>query len=156
MIAIRDGNASFFDGAGLREWLESNDIAALTSTGKWPTIATAELWKRFRDEMLSGFQQRWNQNEYKRALARGEPRPENGIYRVEIDGETAWIATPDFQRIARIRDQVKSGSNGFFSARFVEGDNRAHVQRFGFGRAAWQLVLSERQTLVSPAAHTTR
>ena len=78
MVAVREGDARFVDGIGIRAWLESNRIAALTNAGSWPTPATAALWKRFRDETLSGGVQRWRVNESHRVLAKGEGRPENG------------------------------------------------------------------------------
>jgi hypothetical protein len=60
MIAIRDGSASFFTPADMRDWLSSNEIAALTDLGDWPTAEMAALWRRFRDDVLSGGTQAWS------------------------------------------------------------------------------------------------
>jgi hypothetical protein len=139
MTAVRESDAEFVDGAGLRAWLESNEIATLTAAGGWPTPATAALWKRFRDETLSGGVQRWRTNKSRRVLATGERRPENGIYRIEIesaDGEV-WLCTPDYRRIGKLRSHVRDDAPGFYSVRFEPGDDRALVQRFGYGRAEW-------------------
>jgi hypothetical protein len=38
-------NPVFVDSAGLVEWLDSNEVAALTDRGEWPTPETAEIWK---------------------------------------------------------------------------------------------------------------
>jgi hypothetical protein len=38
----------------MRTWLGSNQIAAFTDQGDWPTPETAALWSRFRSEALSG------------------------------------------------------------------------------------------------------
>ena len=139
MAAVRDGDARFVDGVGMRAWLESNRIAALTDAGDWPTPATAALWKRFRDETLSGGVRRWRVTESRRLLARGEGRPKNGIYRLEIDKKkaAAWICMPDYHRISRLRSSVIDEAEGFFSARFTPDDDRALVKRFGYGRAKW-------------------
>ena len=139
MTAVREGDANFVDGAGMRDWLESNEIATLTAAGAWPTPATAALWKRFRDETLSGGVRRWRMNQSRRVLAPGEDRPKNGIYRIEIDQPDGdvWICTPDYQRISKLRSRIREDAFGFYSARFEQGDNRAFVRRFGYGRAEW-------------------
>src|SRR6478672_2291144 len=54
MAAVRSSDAIFTTPAEMREWLGSNDIAALTDQGDWPTADTTALWKRFRTEALSG------------------------------------------------------------------------------------------------------
>ncbi|HJP69071.1 MAG TPA: DEAD/DEAH box helicase, partial [Sphingomicrobium sp.] len=38
----------FTDGAGLQEWLESEEVATLTDAGDWPTADTAAVWRQFR------------------------------------------------------------------------------------------------------------
>jgi hypothetical protein len=139
MLAISGGHAAFLDGAGMREWLVSDPIIAFTGAGNWPTAETAALWKRFRDQTLSGGVQKLRINESRRHLARGEPRPENGTYRLEIDevGGDTWVCTPDFQRVAKLRSRLRDPSNGSLAARFTAGDDRAFVKRFGAGRAEW-------------------
>jgi hypothetical protein len=73
-------------------------------------------------------------------LAEGEQRPDDGIYRVEINGETGdvWICTPDYRRLCRLRRRVREPGNGVYAAKFETGDNRALIQRFGYGRVEWQ------------------
>ena len=124
----------------MRAWLESHVIATLTAKDAWPTAATAALWKRFRDETLTGAVQRWRRSESHRALAEGEERPHDGTYRVEIVNATGdvWICTPDYHRLCRLRGRVRDARNGFYAAKFKPGDNRALIQRFGYGRAEWQ------------------
>jgi predicted RNA-binding protein YlxR (DUF448 family) len=138
IIAIQEGNASFVDSAGLREWLASDEIAALTASGDWPTPETAAPWQRFRTDTLTGGIRTTEISEIRLALATGQTRPADGIYRVESnpDGEV-WICTPDYRRIARLRRRLKDRARGLLSARFVAGDNRAIIRRSGPGRAAW-------------------
>ena len=66
-------------------------------------------------------------------------RPPDGIYRVDIDEPNGqvWICTPDYQRLVRLKRRIKDVKPSFFSARFVEGDARAQIQRHGRGRAIW-------------------
>ena len=139
MTAVREGDALFVDGTGMRTWLESNEIASLTAACNWPTHKTAALWKRFRDETLSGGIQRWRMDQSRRVPTPGEDRPENGIYRIEIDRPDGdvWICTPDYRRISRLRSRIRDDVPSFYSARFDQGDNRALIRRFGYGRAEW-------------------
>lgn len=142
ITAVREGEALFVDGAGMRDWLESNEIAVFSKAGDWPTPETAALWKRFRDEVLSGGTEKWRGQKSKRVLNLGanDIKPPNGIYRVEID-ETAgvvWVCTPDYRRLVQLRSKVRDIKPSSFAARFVEGDSRAHIQRFGRDNATWR------------------
>ena len=141
ITAIREGGALFVDGAGMKDWLESNRIAAFTDAGNWPTTESAALWKRFRHDVLSGGIQKWRAQNSKRALDLGgrSTRPPNGIYRVEIDEPQGdvWVCTPDYRRLVRLRTRVRDPKPSSYSARFVDGDNRAQIQRLGRDRATW-------------------
>jgi hypothetical protein len=138
MVAVREGNPAFIDGAGMRAWLESSGIAALTDVGDWPTPETAALWRRFRDETLSGGIRTFDVSEVRQSLTAGQRRPADGVYRVEVDrtGE-AWVCTPDYRRVAKLRRGLRDRARGLLSARFVPGDDRALVRRCGRGRAEW-------------------
>ena len=141
MIAVRTGNPFFIDGNGLREWLESNEITALTDIGDWPTPETAALWVRFRNDMLGGGAQRWHTQLSKRVLdlTNGATRPPDGIYRIEIDDPDgdAWITTPDYRRLVRLGTRVRDPKPSVFAARFIAGDDRAQIARSGRDRATW-------------------
>ena len=105
MNAIREGSASFFTPADMRDWLSSNEIAALTDLGDWPTVEMAALWRRFRDNVVSGGTQAWSIASWKRLLNLPDDtaRPPPGLYRIETDPndpDTTWLSTPDYRRIA--------------------------------------------------------
>jgi len=52
IAAIEAANPIFATPADMRSWLESDEVAALTDQGDWPTADTAALWNRFRNEAL--------------------------------------------------------------------------------------------------------
>lgn len=133
MAAVQLGGTDFFDGAGMREWLESDPIAILTDAGDWPTAETAALWKRFCDEALSATIQRWHCAAADRELA--DPvvvAP--GIYRIERDNAANenWLVTPDYQRIARISGGIRVTHPSVFAAR-VAHDGGLRIERLGRG-----------------------
>jgi hypothetical protein len=134
MAAVQLGGAEFLDGAGMREWLESDAIVALTDAGDWPTVETAALWQRFRDETLSAAIQRWHRVAADRALA-DQVAVAPGLYRVERDevaGEN-WLVTPDYRRLARIGGSVRMTRPSLIAARIVPGVNQIRIERLGRG-----------------------
>jgi hypothetical protein len=97
------------------------------------------LWKRFREDFLSGGIQRWKQQANWRSLTHDSRALAPGIYRVEVEEATGivWLCAPDHQRLARLRRRLRDTKPSFFSARIVAGDARAYVERFGCDGARW-------------------
>jgi hypothetical protein len=142
MTAVRDGSASFVTPAEMREWLGSNEITALTDQGDWPIAEMAALWRRFREQVLSGGIQAWSIASWKRLLdlPDGAARPSPGLYRIETDPDapdTTWLSTPDYRRIARFKKSVRDLRPSLFAARLVGGTSVADISRIGRGKANW-------------------
>jgi DEAD/DEAH box helicase len=133
ITAVRETRAMFFDNPGMRGWLASNQIAAFTSTGEWPTPETAALWQRFREDFLSGGIQKWKHQADWCSLSDDFSAPAPGIYRVEVEDRTGivWLCSADHQRLTRFESRLRDIQPSFFSARIVGGDARAYVERFG-------------------------
>lgn len=139
ITAVRETRAMFFDNPGMRGWLGSNEIAAFTDTGEWPTPETAALWQRFREDCLSGGTQKWKHQAGWCSLTPDSRAPAPGIYRVEDEEHTGvvWLCSPDHQRLARLGGQLRDTKPSFFSARILASDARAYVERFGRDEATW-------------------
>lgn len=140
MAAIAKGKAEFFDVAGMRAWLASEPVDEATKRDDWPTAETADLWKRFRSEALGASEPKWRSLLFKRAVdPAGAAAAAGGDYRVELDelAGRAWLATPDFRTVASIRRKLDEPFVALYSAYFVEGDDRAYVQRLGPGTPRW-------------------
>jgi hypothetical protein len=138
IAAVITGEALFVDLAGMKEWIESAGVEALTERDDWPTPETAALWQRFRDETLRAGTRTGEISEIVLELDEFEERPADGLYRVELeDSGEAWICTPDFQKIAKLRLNGRDRRQGLMSARFVVGSDRAIVRRYGRGNARW-------------------
>lgn len=111
MAAVTSANPIFTTPAEMRAWLESNEVAAFTDQGDWPTPETAELWKRFRAEALSGGIQKWSKASFKQLLdlPADAPSPLQGRYRVlpvaDDEGRT-WLATPDYRFVAPFKKAI--------------------------------------------------
>ncbi|MGB3796212.1 MAG: DEAD/DEAH box helicase, partial [Alteraurantiacibacter sp.] len=133
MAAVQTGGADFLDGRGMREWLESDAIVALTDAGDWPTIETAALWKRFRDETLSAAIQRWHRVVGERALADPATVP-SGLYRIERDfvSGASWLLTPDFRRVSQIVGGLRFTQPSLFAGRVGQSEG-VQIERLGRG-----------------------
>ena len=147
MIAVRDASASFVTPAEMREWLGSNEIIAFTDQGDWPTVEMAGLWRRFRDEVLSGGIQAWSIASWKRLLdiPDGAARPSPGLYRIEEDPDDpgrTWLSTPDYQRVAPFKKSVRDLKPSLFAARLAGGTSVAEISRIGRGKVNWPLATS--------------
>ena len=145
MAAVRSSDAIFTTPAEMREWLGSNDIAALTDQGDWPTADTAALWKRFRTEALSGAVQKWSVATFKRLLElpEGKPHPSKGLYRVlpsgYADGRT-WLSTPDYQPIAPFKKAMRDLKPSVTSGTLPGKSSVVTAVRLGRGKATWPLA----------------
>lgn len=134
MAAINEGNADFLDASGMRQWLESDAVIALTETGNWPTTETAALWQRFRNETLSAAIQRWQRVVGARPITEPVFVPP-GLYRISRDDndETVWLVSPDYQRVARLNGKLRFTTPSVIAARVAEGSKVATIERLGRG-----------------------
>jgi superfamily II DNA/RNA helicase len=142
LAAVNDLNPVFVDSAGLVRWLESNEVAALTDTGEWPTPETAEIWEQFRADMLRSGSQKWSDSEWRRNVDPDTYRLDlipRRPYRLEVNDQdhSVWICTPDFQRVVKLRRAMTDRRPSVLSARFEEGSAQAVIRRLGRSRAIW-------------------
>ncbi len=140
IAAIRTGGAEFADSAGMREWLRSEEVEHLTAQDDWPTARTVELWRRFRSEATGVSTATWTRAVFRQRPARGERMPAAGTYRVEIDAGSreAWLVSPDFSRVARLRGSVRDRSGGMWKAIVADGDHEVTLERIGPGQVRWR------------------
>lgn len=141
MAAINDQNPVIMDTDDLVAWLETNQIAALTDTGIWPTPGTASVWAEFRIEMLSRASYQWTSQEWRRNVDPNtlliDPVP-GPAYRVEVDDDgSVWVLTPDFEKVVMLRNSMIDRAPSVLTARFEEGSSQAIIRRLGRSRASW-------------------
>ena len=140
-IRTRTTGAVFVTVSDMREWLASDEIENLTGKADWPTPETGVLWRRFREDMLSCALQKWSVGRGKRTLIFDEAagRPPEGTYRVEFDDPDgdAWLATPDYRRVAKFKTRSQGLQLGLFVARLKDGQNAAEIERIGPGIVKW-------------------
>lgn len=141
MAAIRATTPGFFSLSDMRAWLASEKIEDLTKAGSFPTLESAALWQRFREDMLGAAQEQWRVRSRERTLEirMTTKPPPAGVYRVEFDdpGGEAWLSTPDYRRVAKFKTTVRGSWRGLFAARVALDGRTATVERFGPGTVTW-------------------
>tara|TARA_R100000306_G_scaffold62551_2_gene73128 strand:- start:4304 stop:7711 length:3408 start_codon:yes stop_codon:yes gene_type:complete len=142
LTAINDQEPVFVDNDGLVAWLETNEIAALTDAGEWPTPVTNDIWTAFRADMLNRTSQRWTSREWRRNVdpttRQIAPIPDRP-YRVEVnEGDSSvWVLTPDFSRVLRLEKKLTNPHPSVLNARFEDGSDQVVIRRLGRARAIW-------------------
>lgn len=63
--AVRDTGATFENGTGLKDWLDSDDVSALTEQDNWPTPETADMWRSFRGSFSLHEGAIWKEHSYR-------------------------------------------------------------------------------------------
>ena len=138
MASIEDAMPIFVKPAEMRAWLESDEIAAYTDAGNWPTPDTAALWARFRTEALSGGIKKWSVERYKRLLDI-EAVPPAGLYRIVTDegDRRTWLTTPDYQRVAAFKRPAVDPKPSLFSGQLSGNSRLVETLRVGSGKLFW-------------------
>ena len=142
MAAVNDQNPVILDTDDLVAWLESNEVAALTEAGDWPTPGTAAIWGAFRAEMLNRTSQRWTAQEWRRTSIR--PPGRSIRFRLRPTGSRSTmpdnsvkVLTPDFKPVITLRRTMIDRVPSVLTARFEEGSTQAIIRRLGRSRASW-------------------
>ena len=140
MAAIQTSAPIFVTPAEMRTWLDSDEVAALTDAGGWPTPETAALWTRFRTEALSGGIQKWSIERYQRLLdVPAHSAPASGLYRIvtdDGDGRT-WLSTPDYRHLAPFKKSAADLKPSLFSGQLAGESSLVDALRVGRGKVRW-------------------
>ena len=134
-IVINRHNPDFRDGSGMRRWLESDTVSDLSLQKDWPSASTSLLWRRFRDEALSGEKRTWRvSSEFVKIAELSDATVTDGaLLRVESDAERGltWLVAPDFRVIGQLDTVIDIDSNSVIYAKLNLRDRKACIQRIG-------------------------
>ncbi|WP_449101778.1 DEAD/DEAH box helicase [Pseudomonas veronii] len=141
IAAIEKAQPVFTTPAEMRAWLTSEEVEDLTVEGDWPTKETAALWQRFRANISAKTIQTWAVQEWQRALdlRDGAAAPQAGNYRIEVDENepTAWLVTPDYQRLVRFKKPIRDVMPSLWMGTLTEGRTVVNAVRVGRRKAVW-------------------
>jgi hypothetical protein len=135
MHVIRKTQPSFANRVEMYAWLRSNEVTAWTDQGEWPTPETADLWKRFRSDALSGQLQKWFSQSWPFETGLTPVFP-GRIFRDSASG-TVSVMTPDYQPIVGIRQRLRQAEPGLVHVEFSTNGEAGRIERLGRGEARW-------------------
>jgi superfamily II DNA/RNA helicase len=140
MMAVRDTTPNFITLSEMNQWLRSNEIAALTDQGNWPTDATAAIWRDFRNEALAGSIATWSAQTWNLESAAPDFLAPGLPCRISIaaNGEVS-VVTPDFRHVVGIRHRLRQLSPSLLHLEYGSNGSDSRIFRLGRGEARWQL-----------------
>lgn len=127
----------FFDGQAMRDWIVTEEVDRLSEQDNWPTAETASIWRRFRQDLLSGKNDAWTEKSYSTTAhaLNDTARSYHGATRIVENNSEWFMTTPDYQYLSRIEMQLDNTSQQVLFGFLNGANNEATIHRIGLG--AW-------------------
>jgi superfamily II DNA/RNA helicase len=105
--AVQDTNANFTSATELRQWLNSDEVIALTERADWPTPETARMWSVFWNSFSPRATSVWSERNYSVPVvwSVGFDPPQSGqAVRIHSDPESgdALVLSASAMRLGRV------------------------------------------------------
>lgn len=133
--AVRDTAATFETGRGLRDWLQSDDVKALSQDPQWPTQSSHELWLSFQLNFEPDDESKWTKQIFYlpvewldgRELPPGEP------VRIQSDGDMNihFVHSIDGELAGYLIDHLNSLRKGLTLGEVGVGQDEIVLTYFG-------------------------
>lgn len=126
IYAVESTNASFTSSRGLKTWLKSDQVLALTRSLTWPTLETSSLWISFVKEYRPQADLVWDFIESQLPatwLGENPPDDDTIVRIVNQDQGTTKIISPDGEQIGELSVHYNLLKNGAYSAK-VKGNGQ--------------------------------
>lgn len=124
--AVTDAAGTFMTPSGIRDWLSSAPVEVLSEMEEWPTLDTANLWRKFRrvNQRDSAV---WSSREGALRVIwhRGAPptvSPEQ-LHLVHDDGGPTWVYTASMERLGRLKVAFPHRPAGVMSVVRIDRDH---------------------------------
>jgi hypothetical protein len=133
--AVAETNATFEGYQGLRDWLNSQNVVALTQNGDWPTAETAEIWTAFIASFVPPDKAVWKDWTWSPRVTweQGKTPQADAPIRVitSPDGTIDWVVSPDHEMLGRLTDRLNAGRKGLVKATVATDRVRLNVSYVG-------------------------
>ena len=120
---VEETEATFSDRRELSQWLESNEVLALTSRPNWPTAETAEQWRIFVESFTPRAESIWKEQLFERDVDWKASPPESGtpVRLVTTAEDGTLVLSPSAQKLGQLRERFATEPSGLVLA--TVGDN---------------------------------
>ena len=132
---VRELDPPFHSSSDMRYWLAGQDVARLSQQEDWPSPSTAPLWRRFREEVLSGKERAWEISSATTDLSEvhDDALHDGALVRLEPDlaGGGTWLTGADFRRAGRVTETLEVSPHSVTYAEVDLAERKARIQRIG-------------------------
>lgn len=130
--AITDTGATFQTGQELRQWLNSDAVAAWTAETDWPTAETKALWTEFAQSFTPRANRTWANRRYRANLAwTGAPPPPGTLVQLHHWNGQALVLSADGTRLGTMQAALNPTRAGLVLAQVSQDLGRIDMTYLG-------------------------
>jgi len=128
--AVRQTNAQFESARELRQWLDSEEVVALSDRGDWPTPETADMWRTFRASFVPITTRVWSERRFTARVAWQNAAPPAAepvkLINHPMTGEPL-VLSGDASRLGRLLAPLNPRREGLVRASVLEDGSRVLI-----------------------------
>lgn len=118
---INDTGATFQTGRGLRQWLNSQEIAAWNALPDWPTAEMKEIWVEFVKSCVPGEDKIWDERRYRANVEwLGVPPPLGTPVQIYERAGEACVLSVDGVQLGTVQAALNSTRAGLIHAQVAQ------------------------------------
>lgn len=130
--AVTDTGATFPTGQGLRQWLNSEAVAAWSAQPDWPTAETKAMWTEFVQSFSPRENRTWADRRYWANVAwLGAPPPPDTPVQVHHWGGQPCVLSADGTPLGTVQAALNSGRAGLMRAQVSQDVGRIDLTYLG-------------------------
>lgn len=116
--AVNDGNATFTDAKGLRNWIGSDLVKRLDQDSTWPTPETHDLWHQFVGNLREGRRLAWRKSQTQIRMAWLDGNTQYGDLPVRLvrNNKYSEVLSPDYEVIGKADAVLSTDLKGILHA----------------------------------------
>ena len=130
--AVTDTGAAFHTSQGLRQWLNSEAVAALSAQPDWPTAETKAMWMDFVQNFAPRENRTWANRQYDATVAWVDAPPPSGTpVQVHHWGGQPRVLSPDGVLLGTMQAALNFGRAGLLRAQVAQDVRSIDINYLG-------------------------
>lgn len=130
--AVASTWAVFEDRAGLKEWLASDEVEALSFDEAWPTPQSRHAWLQFYEGNSAGDRREWRREQQRLVVSWfGEPPRTGELVILEPTNGHWLVLTPSFELLGKLQERITRPRKDMVRATVDDSGKSITVQWFG-------------------------
>lgn len=130
--AVTDTGATFLTGQALRQWLNSEAVAAWSAQPDWPTAETKAIWTDFAQSFTPSENHTWADRRYWANVAwLGTPPPPGTPVQVYHGGNQPHVLAADGTPLGTVQAALNPGRAGLLRAQVAQDVSRIDITYLG-------------------------